>query len=353
MKKILCIDGGGIRGIVPAIILRTLEEKLQRLTKNPHTRLSNYFDFMAGTSTGGILTCLYLTPSENQSEKSKYSAADAANLYIEYGGTIFDIPTWKKLESVGGLTDEKFDATALEKLLKKYFGSLKLSELVKPCLITSYDLKRRRLHFFTQADAYLHGNAYDFYLKDICRATSAAPTFFEPSLVYSLSRVSYPLIDGGVVVNNPAMCAYSEVRNALPYTGKDKVTASDMLILSLGTGSEEKSYEYNKTKNWGMVSWVSPIIDIMMSGSNEVTHHYLTKIFDAVNKSDQYVRITPSGMYNADHNMANASEQNIRALVELGTICAQENDEELERIAKLLYHEKEDTVLFAQKTPTP
>lgn len=347
MKKILCIDGGGIRGIVPAILLRTLEEKLQRLTKNPHARLSNFFDFMAGTSTGGILTCLYLTPSDSPDKFSKYSAAEAANLYIEHGGTIFDIPVWKKLESVGGLTDEKFDATALEKLLKKYFGMQKLSKLVKPCLITSYDLKRRRLHLFTQADAQHGGDGYDFYLKDVCRATSAAPTYFEPNLVYSLSRTPYPLVDGGVVVNNPAMCAYSEVRNALPANGKEKVTASDMFILSFGTGSLEKPYEYEKAKNWGIVSWVSPVIDIMMSGSNEVTHHYLSKIFDAVNCSDQYVRITPSGMYNADYNMANASEQNIRALVELGTICAQENDAALERVAKLLYEEQEDAVVFS------
>ena len=346
MKKILSIDGGGIRGIVPGTILNILEKKLQKKSNNPHARLSDFFDFMAGTSTGGILTCLYLTPDKKDSDRARFSAQEAVDLYIKNGGSIFDIPTWKKLESMGGLTDERYDVMILEKLLHSYFGSLKLSELIKPCLISSYDIKSRRAHFFTQADALLRGDSYDYYVKDVCRATSAAPTYFETALIKSLSKVSYPLIDGGVIVNNPAMCAYSEVRNAKGESKDDKVTAADMFILSLGTGSEQKSFEYSKAKNWGMVSWLTPLLDIMMSGSSEVTDFYLKKIFDAVNRPHQYARISPTKMYNADTNMADATPENLAALVELGTLCAQENEDELERIANLLVEDKSDKVVF-------
>jgi patatin-like phospholipase/acyl hydrolase len=347
MKKIISIDGGGIRGIVPGIIIRTLEQKIQQLTQNPQARISDYVDFIAGTSTGGILTSLYLCP-DGKTGRAKFSAAEAVDLYIENGDEIFDIPRWKKIQSLGGVNDERYDASQLEHLLKVYFGDITLADLVKPCLITSYDIKNRRAHFFSQSDARSKGDAYNFYLRDVCRATSAAPTYFETVLVRSLSNISYPLIDGGVFVNNPSMCAYSEVRNAKSATPTPdgKITAKDMFILSLGTGDQNESYDYKSAKDWGMVSWLSPLIDMMMSGASEVTHFYLTKMFAAVGLPQQYVRITPSSMYNADTNMANASKQNIDALVELGTLTAQEHDAALTRIAEFLIKDGKDDVVF-------
>jgi patatin-like phospholipase/acyl hydrolase len=345
MKKILTIDGGGIRGIVPGIIIRTLEQKIQGLTHNPEARIVDYIDFIAGTSTGGILACLYLCPDEHTG-RPKFSAADAVNLYIENGDEIFEIPRWKKIQSMGGVNDERYDTAPLENLLRLYFSDITLAQLIKPCLITSYDIKNRRAHLFNQSDARSKGDAYNFFLRDVCRATSAAPTYFETALVRSLSNISYPLIDGGVFVNNPAMCAYSEVRNAKADNPEGKITAKDMFILSLGTGAKSEPYDYKTAKDWGMVSWLTPLIDIMMSGASEVTDYYLIKMFDAIAMPERYVRITPTTMYNADTNMANASKQNIDALVELGTLTAQEHDSELTRIAKILINDGKDDVEF-------
>ena len=82
MKKvrILSLDGGGIRGIVPAIVIQYVEEKLIEITKNTNARIADYFDLIVGTSTGGILSCFYLTPnpeSGNDLPSSKYTAAKA------------------------------------------------------------------------------------------------------------------------------------------------------------------------------------------------------------------------------------------------------------------------------------
>ena len=91
MKKvrILSIDGGGIRGILPGIVLVHLEEKLQEKTGNEDMRLADVFDLMAGTSTGGILTLTYLMPDENN--RPKFTAQKAVDLYLEKGGKIFDV----------------------------------------------------------------------------------------------------------------------------------------------------------------------------------------------------------------------------------------------------------------------
>ncbi|QIA07714.1 patatin-like phospholipase family protein [Draconibacterium halophilum] len=327
--RILSIDGGGIRGIIPGQILVALEEKLKQQSNNEDAKIADYFDLIAGTSTGGILTCIYLCPSESDPLKAKFSASDAVDLYIENGDEIFDITLKQKIKSAGGVIDEKYSAKELEESLKDYLGDLKLSELIKPCLVTSYDLRRRKAHFFRQHSAKTD-NANDFLVREVARATSAAPTYFETAKVKSISAIPYPLVDGGVFANNPSLCAYAEARNL-----KGKPKAKDMFILSLGTGKVEKPYYYKQAKDWGLVQWVKPIIDIMMSGVAETVDYQLAQIFDAVGKPNNYVRIDPD-LRNASHEMDDASIENLKELKIAGQICSEENDALFNRVAKKL-----------------
>ncbi|HSF73610.1 MAG TPA: patatin-like phospholipase family protein [Microcoleus sp.] len=126
------------------------------------------------------------------------------------------------------------------------FKDCQLSELLKPCLISSYDIERRKANFFARIDSQKYP-AEDYFIKDIARATSAAPSYFELSKIYSLTKESYALIDGGVFANNPALCVYAEVRNKfiIPDHRQDRSpTAKDMVILSL----EEKLRKIFLTK---------------------------------------------------------------------------------------------------------
>ncbi len=335
LTRILSIDGGGIRGIIPGQILVHLEKKLQELDNNPSAKLADYFDMIAGTSTGGILTCIYLTPGENK--KPQFSAEEAVDLYMDRGDEIFDISVWQKIKSVGGLTDEKYSAKALENALEYYLKDLKLSQLLKPCLITSYDIKNRKSHFFTQHDA--NEDKYDYYVKDVARATSAAPTYFEAAKVVNLANAPLPLIDGGVFANNPTLCAYAEARNIKFGTGRNKPTAKDMFILSLGTGNVDKPYYYQSAKDWGMVEWIKPIIDIMMSGVSETVDYQLKQIFKAVDKPEQYVRFEPSlGKANAE--MDDASIENLHALKDAGESYAESHKQKIEEVANFLISNK-------------
>ena len=95
MKKILSIDGGGIRGIIPGMILVALEDKLKRESKNPDAAIVDYFDFFAGTSTGGILTCLLLCPSDTDPLRPRFSAREALDLYLQHGNEIFKMSFFK------------------------------------------------------------------------------------------------------------------------------------------------------------------------------------------------------------------------------------------------------------------
>ena len=341
MKKILTIDGGGIRGIIPGQILVALEKKIQKKSGNPEAKLAEFFDFFAGTSTGGILTCICLFPSEEDPSKAMFSAREAVDLYMNHGEEIFSVNIWQKIKAANGYLDEKYKQDVLEKYLKNYFGDLKLSELIKPCLIPAYDINRRASYFFAQHDPAIKGEGRDFLVRDVCRATSAAPTYFETALVKSMSGVTYPLIDGGVFANNPSLCAYSEVRNA-----KDNPTAADMFMVSIGTGSVHQSYKYSNAKNWGAVGWIKPLIDIMMAGASETTDYHLSRMFSARSNASSYVRIQPASMGNADVDMDNASKQNLAALAEVGIETAENCAGELDRIVDVLL-EGADAVEFS------
>ncbi len=338
LTRILSIDGGGIRGIIPGQILVSLEEKLKKLDNNPNGRIADYFDLIAGTSTGGILTCIYLCPDKKDPKRPRFSAAEAVDLYLERGDEIFDVTFWQKLKSAGGVLDEKYSADELEEALMDYMQDLKLSELLKPCLVTSYDIKRRKGHFFTQHTA-AKKDAENFYVRDVARATSAAPTYFEVSRIKSFGNEYYPLIDGGVFVNNPTLCAYAEARKLKFDAKRNKPTAKEMAILSIGTGKIDKPYYYKKAKDWGMVEWLKPLIDIMMSGVAETVDYQLRQIYDAVGTPNQYLRLSPA-LHNAKPSMDDATHENLMALKEAGSLNAKEVDKDLTDFAKLLIANK-------------
>ncbi len=340
LTRILSIDGGGIRGILPGQILVSLEEKLKKLDNNPNAAIADYFDMIAGTSTGGILACMYLCPSESDKTRPRFSAQKAVELYLDRGDEIFDVSFWQKLKSLGGISDEKYSEDELVEALEDYIGEIKLNELLKPCLITSYDIKRRKGHFFRSHKAKTDP-AYNFYVKDAARATSAAPTYFEAARVKADDNQVYPLIDGGVFVNNPTLCAYSEARNLKFDNNRNKPKAAEMMILSLGTGSStaDHGYEYKKSKNWGAIQWVKPIIDIMMSGVADTVDYQLKQIYNAVEKPKQYVRLSPV-LFTADSAMDNASAKNLQALKNDGEQNAKDFDKEITRIAKMLIENK-------------
>lgn len=330
LTRVLSIDGGGIRGIIPAELLLSLEYKLQEYSGNPDARIADFFDLIAGTSTGGILTCIFLCPDKVNPGRPRFTAEDAVDLYLSKGGKIFDISLWQKISSAMGLLDEKYSADNIEEELEYYLGDLRLSDLLKPTLITAYDIQRRCAKFFTQHDA-VESRSENYYLKDVARATSAAPTYFETKGVKSLSSTFYPLIDGGVFANNPTLCAYAEVRNKFP--GRPR--AKDMAILSIGTGYDKKVYEFEKAKDWGMLDWVKPLFDIMLSGVAETVDYQLRQIYDAVERPDQYLRIDGK-LKAAKPDLDNALPENVLALQKDGKRIAKEFDERFDSFIKYL-----------------
>ncbi|MBS1745161.1 MAG: patatin-like phospholipase family protein [Bacteroidetes bacterium] len=345
MKKIriLSVDGGGIRGIIPGTILMQLERILQKKSNDSNRKLGDFFDMIAGTSTGGILACLYLMPDENC--KAKYSAEEALNLYLKQGHIIFDRTFFEKIVSGGGIIHEKYSDEPIYNLLTQYFGDELLSNFIKPSLITAYEITDRKSVFFTSANAGQDA-IYNFKVRDVARATSAAPTYFPPAFIKSLNDQEFVLVDGGMFANNPALCAYAEARKTefskalKDPEKKDKPSAKDMIIVSLGTGSVKKRYNYEEFEHAGQIKWLEPVIDILMSGNSETVAYQLTQMYLTLEQKFQknYIRLEP-GLKEAASEMDLATPENINNLYQAGLTFVQENISTLEKIADILLAE--------------
>lgn len=344
MKKIaiLSLDGGGIRGIVSCIILRYIEEQLKKYD-HQDAKLGDYFDLVAGSSTGGLIASIILCPNEDK--KAKYSIQKGLELYSEKGGDIFQISFWEKLINPFGLFNEKISEEALEKNLNDFFGKLELRELIKPCVITSYDIENRRAKIFNSWNAHLSTD--NFFVKDICRATSAAPTYFTPVQIKSMYGQVFSLIDGGMFANNPALCAYAEARK-IPFAAilknhlkPNNPTVNDMIFVSLGTGIESKTYSFRKLSKAGKIGWVTPIIDILMSANAETVDYQLCLMFNTLGERNRknYYRLNPS-LKNASPAMDNVSRNNIENLIQSGLGYIENNKEVLNQIVQKLIKNK-------------
>ncbi len=259
---ILSIDGGGMRGIIPALLLAEIEQR----TRKP---ISQLFNLIAGTSTGGILTLGMVKPDAHN--LPAYSAQQGVALYETQGERIFSRSIWHRIHAIDNATEEKYPSEGIETVLDEYFGETRLKDALTDVLVTSYDIEKRMAFFFKSRKA-KQDPTYDFPMKQVARATSAAPTYFEPVKIEAPGVSDYyPLVDGGVHSNNPAMCALAEAKVAFP-------DADDFLVASLGTGEMTRPILYEQAKNWGLVGWVRPLIDVMFDGMINTVDYQLRQL---------------------------------------------------------------------------
>lgn len=345
MKKvrILSIDGGGMRGIIPATVLSYVEKQLIEKTNNPNARLADFFDLIVGTSTGGILSAFCLAPSSDSNSLkpiSKFTAQDALSFYLEKGNEIFNQSRRRNWLGIGYFFNAaKYNPKKIEHVFKTIFGNLKMKDLLKPCLLTTYEMKTRRAFFFNSRESKKENR--DFFLTDVLRSTSAAPTYFPPAKIRNIATNQWMYnIDGGVFANNPAMCAYAEARK-LKRDKSKTITANDMLILSIGTGGGAFDLPaMNKSHRWGLINWAKAVPDIMMDGSIDTVHYQMKELFGTLpqDQQAQYLRIDfPDSMkkeYSRD--MADASAENIEALRKAGQKTLHHSRSELDSFIKKL-----------------
>jgi hypothetical protein len=255
--KILSIDGGGMRGIYPAHILRCIEERLQ-------INLFDTFDMIAGTSTGSIIAAGVSTG---------LPAADIVAMYKEHGAEIFRkkrfILPWNKLKIFHSMFESIYDAQFLENVLSKVFQDKRLGDIKKPLLLPSTDIGNGCVHVLKSGYSREFTRDNNVLVKDAVLASCSAPTYFNP---HKLDH--YLLADGGLWANNPALAAMIDAQKRL------KIAQDNIQILAIGTGHSKTMYGTNASRKWGLVNgWKhKEFISFILSLQSQSAMNYLNLI---------------------------------------------------------------------------
>jgi patatin-like phospholipase/acyl hydrolase len=318
--KILSIDGGGIRGIIPAMILAEIERRTGRPT-------AELFDLIAGTSTGGIIALGLTKPGPGG--KPQYAAQDLVELYQTEGPRIFSRSIWHRLIAADNFLEEKYPSSGIESVLDEYFGEARLKDALTDVLISSYELERRFVFFFKSSRARQRAD-YDFPMKKVARATSAAPTYFEPLKLEAQEPPGYyALVDGGVYANNPAMCAYVEAMST-------QTELCPCMVVSLGTGQLTRPIHYDDAKDWGLAMWAQPILNVVFDGVSDTVDYQLQQLLpEGQDGNRRYYRFQTTLVMGND-DMDDASQTNLFALQALARQIISQNSGDLARLCEQL-----------------
>ncbi|CDP11077.1 unnamed protein product [Coffea canephora] len=318
---ILSIDGGGIRGIIPGVILGFLESELQKLD-GEDARLADYFDVISGTSTGGLVTAMLAAP--NDKNRPLFAAKEIKD---------FTLTIALKSSRKKPVTGPKYDGKYLHNLLKQKLGETKLHQTLTNVVIATFDIKLLQPTIFSSY-ALKHHPSLDALLRDICIGTSAAPTYL-PAHKFETedsdgSVKEFNLIDGGVAANNPALVAMNHVTKEVSQGNSDFFSIrsqeySRFIVLSLGTGTakEEGKYDAEQAAKWGILGWLTsggstPLVDVFSQASSDMVDFHLSTIFQTLQSEENYLRIQDDTLTGDLASVDVATEENLQNLVKVG-----------------------------------
>lgn len=291
-KKILSIDGGGTRGIIPATIM---DGVFKDTGKHPR----ELFDILIGTSTGGIISIAYAYGIPTK---------DLVDLFLTKSKEIFYEPWLDRLQPGDEYLVANYSNKNFKKILTDIFGNTKLGDLQadpnfgnhKDLIVTSFDLSPDdpTETIRNYKPVVIHSNFIrdkDFSLVDLALMTSAGPTYFP---IYNQKY-----IDGAVALNNPSMAAIAyAINDSQDHEKKNyrypdgiekglKLELKDLKMLSLSTGTSNMSRIETDTVgdgNWGNLKWLGYLPDLITETNMESTKYYVKQLLC---RQDQYVRV--------------------------------------------------------------
>ncbi|KAJ1256653.1 hypothetical protein BS78_K338500 [Paspalum vaginatum] len=372
---VLSIDGGGVRGIIPGTILGFLEEKLQEIDEQPDARIADYFDVVAGTSTGGLVTAMLTAP--NEEGRPLFAARDINDFYLEHSPKIFPAVSGGLLGLAKGVfSGPKYDGKYLQSIVRKLLGDTRVSQALQNVVIPTFDIKLLQPIVFSRYHA-RKDVSKDALLSDVCISTSAAPTYLPGHQFQTKDKDgnarAFNLIDGGVAANNPTLLAMTQVSKQILLGCSDffPIKPADygrFLVLSLGTGGStkaEEKYDAVQSSRWGLLGWLynrgaTPIIDSFSTASSDLVDIHASVLFQALRSDKQYLRIQDDELKGDQSSVDVSTGENLNRLVGIGqgllkkTACKVNietgrnepdasrgtNEDELIRFAKMLVQER-------------
>ncbi|KAF3793913.1 Patatin-like protein 2 [Nymphaea thermarum] len=265
VATVLSIDGGGVRGIIPATILAFLESKLQELD-GPDARIADYFDVIAGTSTGGLVAAMLAAP--NEQNRPLFAAKDITDFYCKNSPKIFPQnsgilgPTGTHLKV---LTGPKYDGNYLHSLVQGILKDTKMHQTLTNVVIPTFDIRLLQPVIFSSFLAKTDSKM-DALLSDVCIGTSAAPTYLPAHCFETIDSQgkAYPfnLIDGGVAANNPVKTTRLVTRFLLILVNSRPEAESSLGKRQFVSSSLGCTYSKREKSRPGLIQYFSSSINV-------------------------------------------------------------------------------------------
>jgi uncharacterized protein len=338
--RVLTIDGGGVRGIIPTRVLAALEAIADR-------PIATLFDVMVGTSNGGMLVLGLSMPGDDGTPR--YRAIEVGEVYRTRGQEIFprsgagfprslqEARAWWSRPSPAtamlGINPEvgnaRYSPAGIQAIFTDLYGDTMLSEALTDVAVTAFDLQSKTPVVFRSLDARATPG-HDIAMRDAARATSAAPTFFPPHAIEWDGVDDRLFIDGGVFAKNPALIGYVEGVAAAKERGRDP---ADLIVVSLGTGTPERSKSLSYEEFIGR-SWLKLAEDVFAAAEDgQALLH--DRMLGAL-LGDRYWRFQTTLTSEVGYRMDAVEPENAARLVEVGDALVADRMADLTRLAAVL-----------------
>jgi patatin-like phospholipase/acyl hydrolase len=332
---VLSIDGGGIRGVIPARLLQEIEER----TGKP---IAELFDMVGGTSTGAILAAGLAVPDETNPAKPKHSAQELKNFYYADGPKIFPELRFKSLRKLS--SSALYDPKPLEDALEEKLGNAKMKDSLTHLLIPATDIKNFRPVWITylkgQKDTSPEGWS-SMLMRDAVRASTTAPTYFPAKYYQTQPHEEMPnvthrhaLIDGGFFAGNCMRRMMTQARKLAP-------PDAEIVVVHLGTGNVENTLspaEFNKLGPIGMISKSNgnlllslvinmSLLDVANDLKDEIGDRFIS--FDGIIDEE-------NDPHSPASSMDDASDKNLKQLEKFAEKIIKDNNDEMDRLCEIL-----------------
>ena len=255
--KILCIDGGGVRGVIPARILQAIEQTTGK-------SICELFDIAIGTSTGGLVVLSLGVGTDNT---AKYKAADVVHFYVDSAKEIFVKSLPRKIITGLSLWGARYNNKKLGHVFQEVLGDALLSETLYAAYIPFYSLNGDAAPRIANTPLAKKSDDSNFYLKNLAAATAAAPTYFAPvEFVNVAGSKQYKGADGGIFANNPELISIIAAHYKKPSFDR-----ANVVIVSMGTGAVEKTPPM--LTNDGVIGWLKDedFVNLLLHSESEIT----------------------------------------------------------------------------------
>ncbi len=296
---VLSVDGGGVKGIIPSVLLAYIEKELEQ-----HS--AKIFKVMGGTSTGSIITTGLNIADEFG--YPKFPASLLVEMYKEESSIIFYRSFWDKVLNPLGVTGPFYENTGLKSTLSKYFGDIKLSSLLNPIVIPAWDITYRQPLLFSSRLA-IESLDFDYLCRKIVQGSCSAPGYFKPTRLRISDKEKINVMDGVFWAISPARLVYQEALKTYP--------DADIRVVSLGCGEALERLSNREVTEMGSLGWMNVAPNNLVLGQQEEVDLWMDRELNSDSEARRYYRIQPK-LDPAHRGLDDASPKNLAYLEKKG-----------------------------------